>query len=310
MDVVVFGAGSLGSLLGGLLARVHDVTLVGRDPHVSRVREAGLRIGGEVDARVAPGARTAPPASADLVLVTVKTYDTQGAVDALAGGDYGTVCSLQNGLTEERLAAGLDAPVVAGTATYGARLREPGVVDCTGLGRVVVGGLDPGPAPAAERVGHAFRAAGVETLVAGDMPRRRWEKLAVNAGINAVTALIRAENGALAAGDAGVTDDLPAEGADAPRLAREAAHETARVARAEGVRLANREASAAVRRVASATAANRSSMLQDVDAGRRTEIDALNGGVVERATEHGIDVPTNRTLTRLVRAWERGVGVR
>jgi 2-dehydropantoate 2-reductase len=304
MDIVVFGAGGLGSLLGGLLARVHDVTLVGRDPHASRVHEAGLRIAGAVDARVGPDGRTATPESADLVLVTVKTYDTGAAVDALAGGDYGAVCSLQNGLTEERLAAGLDAPVVAGTATYGARLREPGVVDCTGAGRVVVGGLDGGPDPVAERVGHAFRAADLDPLVASDMPRRRWEKLAVNAGINAVTALARVENGAL------VGEDPLVEGEDAARIAREAARETARVARTEGVRLANRQVRAAVRRVASSTAANRSSMLQDVEAGRRTEIDALNGAVVERAAEHGIETPTNRTLTRLVRAWERGAGVR
>ncbi|MFC4359846.1 ketopantoate reductase family protein [Halobium salinum] len=303
MDIVVFGAGSLGSLLGGLLARAHDVTLVGRDPHVSTVRKDGLRIEGEVEADVDPDADTTAPESADLVLVTVKSYDTAAAVEALADGDYGAVCSLQNGLTEERLAE-LDAPVVAGTASYGARLRESGLVDCTGVGRVVVGGLDRGPDPVAERVGRAFRAADVRTLVASDMPRRRWEKLAVNAGINATTALCRVENGALVGGDP------PGKGENAPRLAREAAHETARVARAEGVPLSNRQARAAVERVASATATNRSSMLQDVESRSRTEVDALNGAVVDRAERHDVGVPTNRTLTRLLRAWERGAGVR
>ncbi|QCJ46873.1 ketopantoate reductase family protein [Haloprofundus sp. MHR1] len=298
MDVVVFGAGSLGSLVGGLLARAHDVTLVARDPHASRVRESGLRISGAVETRTEPHATTdGTGLSADLALVTVKAFDTADAAAALATGKFDAVLSLQNGLTEETLRKRLDAPVLAGTATYGARLREPGHVECTGVGRLVLGSLDGGPDPLAERVGRAFRAADIETLVATDMPRRRWTKLAVNAGINAVTALARVENGALADGDA----------AD---VARAAARETARLARAEGVSVPNRRALAALGRVVDATAENRSSMLQDVDADRRTEVDAISGEVVARAERHRLDVPTNRTLAALLRAWEAGRGLR
>ncbi|KTG07925.1 2-dehydropantoate 2-reductase [Haloprofundus marisrubri] len=298
MDVVVFGAGSLGSLVGGLLARAHDVTLVARDPHASRVRESGLRVSGAVETHTTPDATTdGANLSADLALVTVKAFDTAEAANTLATGEFGAVLSLQNGLTEEILTDELDAPVLAGTATYGARLLEPGHVDCTGVGRIVLGSLDGGPDPVAERVGRAFRAAGLETLVATDMPRRRWTKLAVNAGINAVTALSRVENGALTDGDAA-------------ELAHAAARETARVARAEGVSLPNRRARTALSRVVDATADNRSSMLQDIDAGRRTEVDAISGEVVARAERHRLDVPTNRTLAALLRAWEAGRGLR
>lgn len=320
MEVVVFGAGSLGSLVGGLLSRAHDVTLVGRVPHVRRVREAGLRVvgppgvafaarrgaaGGRADANgddvefvVRPSATTdGDGLSADLVVVTVKAYDTAEAATTLATGTFDAVLSLQNGLTEGTLADALSAPVLAGTATYGARLREPGTVECTGVGRVALGAREGGTDPRAERVGKAFRDAGVRALVAADMPRRRWEKLAVNAGVNAVTALARVENGALADGPA----------AD---VARTAARETARVARAEGVVLPDRAARSALVDVVEATASNHSSMRQDVAAGRRTEVDAIHGVVVERATRHGLDVPTNRTLAALVRAWERGRGVR
>jgi 2-dehydropantoate 2-reductase len=125
------------------------------------------------------------------------------------------------------------------------------------------------------------------------MPWRVWEKLAVNAGINATTALARVENGALVDGPAGA-------------VAREAARETARVARAEGVDLADEAAVAAVERVASATAVNRSSMLQDVEAGRRTEVDAIAGFVAG----HAEPTPVNETTARLLRAWERGQGLR
>ncbi|WP_411964973.1 ketopantoate reductase family protein [Haloferax sp. YSMS24] len=298
MRILVFGAGSLGTLVGGLLAAVHDVTLVGRKRHVARVSKTGLDIVGVESGHVTPTATTTETGhDADLALVTVKSFDTQAAAEALAACDVDAVLSLQNGLTEEILDSHLDVPVLAGTATYGARLVAPGRVECTGIGRVVLGALDGGTSPLAERTGKAFRDADINTLVASNMPRRRWEKLAVNAGINAVTALARVENGALASDEA-------------HDVAHRAARETARVARLEGVNLPNRVAREAIDRVVAQTAANRSSMLQDVEAGKRTEVDAIHGAVVETAAKHGHEVPTNRTLAALLRAWERGEGVR
>ncbi|KAB1197650.1 MULTISPECIES: ketopantoate reductase family protein [Haloferax] len=298
MRILVFGAGSLGTLVGGLLASVHDVTLVGRDRHVARVSKTGLDVVGAESGHVTPTATTTETGhDADLALVTVKSFDTLAAAEALAACDVDAVLSLQNGLTEELLESHLDVPVLAGTVTYGARLVAPGRVECTGVGRVVLGALDGGTSPVAERAGKAFRDANINTLVASDMPRRRWEKLAVNAGINAVTALARVENGALA------TDE-------AHDVAHRAARETARIARLEGVRLPNRVAREAIDRVVEKTAANHSSMLQDVDSGKRTEVDAINGAVVETAVKHQFEVPTNQTLTALLRAWERGKGLR
>ncbi|PSQ42434.1 2-dehydropantoate 2-reductase, partial [Halobacteriales archaeon QS_9_68_42] len=101
MDVVVFGAGNLGSLIGGLLARVHDVTLVGRHPHVRAIREDGLRIEGEITETVRPAARTDAPGSADLAVVCVKTFDTPAAAEALSGTDLEACLSLQNGMGNE-----------------------------------------------------------------------------------------------------------------------------------------------------------------------------------------------------------------
>ncbi|MFB6174338.1 MAG: ketopantoate reductase family protein [Halobacteriales archaeon] len=292
MEVVVVGAGSLGSLLGGLLAREHAVTLVGRDPHVSAVRREGLRVTGAREFAVSPAARTdLGDATADIALVTVKAFDTEGAAATLADADVGAVCSLQNGLgNEERLAAHLDPPILAGVTTFGARLEGPGVVECTGVGDVTVGPHADAPLEAAERAGAAFRAAGTEATVVGDPRPALWEKLAVNAGINPVTALARIENGALADGPAA-------------ELAERAAREVAAVARAEGIDLDGADAVGALRAVVERTAANTSSMRQDVEAGRPTEIDALNGAVAERAPE-GVDTPVNATLAALVRARE------
>ncbi|SEH49953.1 ketopantoate reductase [Halopenitus malekzadehii] len=298
MRILVFGAGSLGSLVGGLLARTHDVTLVGRDPHMCRVREDGLRIEGAIEAHTRPRALTDGTGErADLAVVTTKAGDTDAAARVLATGRYDTVVSLQNGLTEERLLAALDTRILAGTATYGARLVAPGRVECTGVGEVTVGALSGGQDPAAERVASAFRAAGITAASAADMPRRRFRKLAVNAGINGPTALADVDNAAVAAGPAS-------------EVAREAACEVAVVARAEGVDLSNGDALAALERVADATAANHSSMRQDRAAERSTEVDAIYGAAIDRGETHGVETPTCRTIAALVRAWERERGLR
>jgi 2-dehydropantoate 2-reductase len=311
MDIVIFGAGSLGSLVGGLLAHQprdgangpaaakptrgsgHHVTLVGRDPHVTAVRESGLRVTGKVDVTVHPDAGTTVPASADLAVVTVKAFDTTEAAESLARVDLRGCLSLQNGMgNEERLAERLECPVLAGTCTYGAMTPEPGVVTCTGVGEVVLGPRRGGTARFAEEVGQAFETAGLVTTVAEDMPRRLWEKLAVNAGINATTALAQVQNGALLEGPG-------------REVAHTAAREVAALARREGVDLAPETAEAAVERVAEATAANISSMRQDVLAERRTEVDAISGYVADRASEVGVDTPVNATMAGLLRAWER-----
>lgn len=298
MNIVVFGAGSLGSLVGGLLATEHDVTLVGRDPHIRAIRENGLEISGDIETSVRPTARVEPPESAELAVVCVKAFDTEAAAKALSSCDIDTCLSLQNGLgNEEILAERLAASVLAGTCTYGAIQQSPGEIRCTGIGRVVVGPIHGGSSATGDRVGAALERAGIDTVVADDMPRRLWEKLAVNAGINPVTALARVKNGSVLDGDA-------------KSLAMAAARETASLARREGIELSGEEAVAALSRVANSTAENRSSMLQDVTAERRTEIDSLNGYVVERAENHGIDVPVNRTLLWLVRTWEAKRGLR
>lgn len=288
MEILVFGAGSLGSLVGGLLAREHDVTLVGRESHMSAVRADGLVVEGEIETTVTPDTATSVPADAsvDLAIVTVKSFDTQAATQSLTACSPDSVLSLQNGLgNEQTLSQRLDG-VLAGTCTYGATY-EPGRVRCTGVGEIVLGPPEGGRSDSAERVSRAFAAAGLKTTVDEAMSLRLWEKLAVNAGINATTALARVENGALREHPVSAVADA-------------ATRETAQAARTEGVELSDEQAVAALKRVVDATADNSSSMLQDVRARKRTEIDAINGYVAGYA-----DTPVNTTLTRLLQTWEQ-----
>lgn len=295
MEICVFGAGSLGTLIGGLLAREHSVTLVGREPHVSAVAEDGVKITGKIEETTYPEARTTPPEATELAVLTVKSFDTAVAGRELTDCTLDSVLSLQNGMGNESVLAGmLPCPVLAGTCTYGARRQDPGAVECTGIGDITVGAREGGPSDLAERVAGAFDEAGLVAEHSTEMPRKLWSKLAVNAGINATTALARIPNGSLL------------DGPSRP-VAEGAARETAKVARENGVELSEEAACSRVIEVATATAENTSSMQQDMRRESRTEIDAINGYVVEQADS---PVPINETLTGVVRAWEQNRGLR
>lgn len=300
-EVVVFGAGSLGSLVGGALAREHDVTLVGRDPHVTAVRDSGPRVEGAFDAVTTPTI-DGTGLSGDVALVAVKAFDTPEAADALATGSFDAVCSLQNGMgNEETLAARVDCEVLAAVATCGAILRDPGVVECTGRGEVVVGTADGGASAVADRLAKAFESVEFDAAAAADMPRRLWTKLAVKrrrqrrdrARSRRQRRRPRRERQRAGA------NRRPPGRASSARPRREALEpRSRRTARSRRGR--NR-----VERLLDA---------QDVEAGRRTEVDAINGYVVDAArearSELDVDAPTNRVLTQLLRACETGAGVR
>lgn len=153
MDILVFGAGSL---IGGLLAREHDVTLVGREPQTTAVRDRGVTVEGAIEATVTPDARTTVPTEEiDLAVVTVKSFDTPQAARSLGACSPHSVLSLQNGLGNERLLSEHLDGVLAGTCTYVATAK-PGRVRCTGVGEIVLGPPGGGRSERADRVVDAF----------------------------------------------------------------------------------------------------------------------------------------------------------
>lgn len=303
MRVVLLGAGSLGSLFGGLLAAADaDVTLLGRDgDHLDAVAADGLRLtppdGRTETVRVETATDPAAASEADLLVVCVKSYDTDEAMREVAPHLDGTdVLTLQNGLgNAETIAEHVPRErVIAGTTTHGASLEDPGHVRHAGTGDTTVGRYFTPNDDRVERVAALLTEAGVETTVTDDPERTVWTKVLVNAGINAATALARVPNGVLL------------EGAAGERLLRRAVEEGASVARADGVDVSDDVVEQA-RQVATRTATNRSSMWQDVERGTRTEIESLNGELARLAEKHGVDAPVNETLADLVRlAGKRG----
>lgn len=296
-SVVVFGAGAVGSWLGALLhAGGHDVTLVGREAHVAVVNARGLEVSGKTTLHARPRAVTRPEARPpDVLLVTVKAYDTRRAAQEARAlvGPRTAVVSVQNGLGNvEALAdAFTDRQVFAAVTTHGVTFVEPGHVRHAGVGYFRVGSPFNEHARAEELTG-LFRGVLPDAEHSPRIVGELWAKVVVNAAINPLTAITGLRNGALL--------EVPA----LRDLMQRAAEEAVDVARAEGAPLPEDDLAMRARRVAELTAQNKSSMLQDVERGRPTEIDAICGEVVERGLRRGVDAPVNLALRALVKGIE------
>ena len=295
MRILVVGAGAMGSFLGGLLAKRNDVTLVSRRPHADAIRRSGLRITGKshiiAHPRVTTTLRDAP--RADLVLIATKSYDTEAAVDSVRRlGRRALFVTLQNGLDNPATIARRARRVVAGTTGIGVTFLRPGDVRHAGVGDTVVGAYAGATTDDAVLIRDLLIEAGVPTEVSRDIHRDLWAKVIVNCAINPLTAITHLKNGSIAR---------------IPWLAEAAAsvcRECAAVARAAGIGIADDEAIRRTITVARRTRENRSSMLQDVESRRRTEIDAINGAVVREAARRTVPAPINAALHALVRGIE------
>lgn len=297
MKVVVLGAGAVGSWLGAALSTKHDVTLVGRDPHMEAIRQGALVVEGKTTLVAKPHAVTSLKAAPvpDLLVVTTKAYQTASAArEAEAANVVGPrtrVLTLQNGLgNAEALHARFGDRVLVGVTSHGVTYVGPGHVRHAGQGYLRIG--SPWGAPVDDVVA-AFVEAGLNAEKVHDVWPEVWAKVAVNVAINPTTAITGLPNGALL------------RDRDLAELMDKAAEEAAAVAEAAGVALPPEDLAVRAREVASRTAENKSSMLQDVERGRRTEVDALCGEVVRLGREHGVPTPVNATLLALVHGIER-----
>ena len=298
MKIVIVGAGALGSLFGGLLARA-GVTVWLYNPsnvaHVHAIQRDGLCI--ECDAElitVAVPATTTPEAlaDADLVGIFVKAHQTARAMAQIAPklNRRAWVLSLQNGvgMEEEILKFVPGDRFLRGVTAQGATLVGPGRVRWAGVGPTKLGRWQGSITPEITELIALLQSAGIDTEYSDQVERLLWEKIIINCAINPVTALFDQPNGSI------VEDPQLRE------LARAIVCETVRVARAHGVTLSDEEAIERVETVARKTAQNISSMLQDVRRGRPTEIEYINGAVVREGQRLGIPTPLNLLLTQLI----------
>jgi 2-dehydropantoate 2-reductase len=303
--VAVLGAGAVGCFYGAMLARAgHRVTLIGRPAHVEAIREGGLRFESkEFDARIRLDASTQPDAvrGARLVLVCVKSSDSERAAAEIAPflERDAIVANLQNGVDNaERIEAVIKRPVIPAVVYVATEMAGPGHLKHHGRGELVIGALEAAPVPQAdlERVQRWFADAGVKVTISDNVAGELWGKLVVNCAYNAISAISQLPYGRMIGG-AGVREVM-----------RDVVAETLAVARASGVRTTP-ELPDNVYRIAEWMPTQYSSTAQDLQRGRPTEIDHLNGFVVRRGEALGVPVPANRVLFALVKLIEsRGSG--
>jgi len=288
--IQVVGAGALGCLLAAMVSRSHPVSIVARPSTAARLRgQGGIRVHG-LQAGLYPVdvmETFDPTPDPTVVVVAVKAYDLESALRSLAPrlGPAHLVVVLQNGLGIRSLASAvLGRAVVRGVTFLAANRPRLGEVEYNAAGKTYF--------PASEEVVGLWNAAGLPVQAVEDVRTYVWRKLAINAVINPLTALLGVENGALAR---------------IPLATRLLVEELVPVAVAAGISLDIDETYDKVVASIHQTGHNVSSMLQDVRARRPTEIDWINGALVRIASEHGIPVAGHRLLVDLLHGLEQRV---
>jgi 2-dehydropantoate 2-reductase len=296
MKVTVVGAGAMGSLFGGLLAEsgVEVCLLDIREEHVRAINGKGLHVEGngkERKIRVRAFTTLHDIPETELAVLFVKSMHTFKAAQTAKAliGENGYVLTLQNGMgnVEQIAEVVASSKIIAGTTSHGATLLGPGKIRHAGKGPTAMGFWYDGDSVVLEKVAELFNGADIQTTVSDTIREVVWDKLLVNVGINAITGLTGIKNGQLL--------DLPIT----KSLSQAAVEEAVALAEAKGIRVRDAVVDY-VFNIAAMTAANRSSMGQDVDHRRRTEIDAINGFVVRESRKLGMEAPVNRTLTALI----------
>lgn len=288
----------MGCLFGGLLTEAgQEVCLFDTwQEHVAMLNREGLTIVREGKERIVQVKAYTDPTrikQTDLAIIFVKHGQTHQAAETALTlcGDHGYILTLQNGMGNAEIIAGLVGPgrVICGTTAQGAMLLGPGRIQHSGTGETLLGSWDHSTPEILNELAGVFTAAGMPTAAVDNIAPVLWSKLFANVGINAITALTNIRNGQL----------LDME--STRQLVEAVVKEAIMVAKALNIAVAE-DALEHVFAIARATASNRSSMGQDIDAGRVTEIEAINGYIVRRASELDLPVPVNATLTRLIMA--------
>jgi 2-dehydropantoate 2-reductase len=301
--VAVVGAGAVGGYFGGMLARAGArVTLIGRPAHVDVWRRDGLfvdSINFQESVSVEASTDLAASGDADLVLFSVKSLDTEETARQLARHVKGDalIVSLQNGVDNvERIRSAAALDPIAAVVYVASSMPAAGRITHDARGDLLIGDRPGRPGPPREtaiaRVSSWFEAAGVPCRVSPDIDADLWTKLITNAALNAISAVVRAPYGDIVA--------IP----ESRETVRQLVEECVAVARADGVSLPDVDFVEMVWRFAEKVARVYSSTAQDLERGKRTEIDALNGFVVRRGARLGVRTPVNQSLLALVKLRE------
>jgi len=302
-EIAVVGAGAVGCFFGGRLAQAgYSVTLIGRPSHVDAINRDGLWVDsqdfcGAIPVRASVSVSDA--ARADLILLAVKSTDTVAAAQTLSPvlRPDTLILSLQNGVDNcARLRPYIAQAAFPAVVYVAVGMQGPGRVKHFGRGELVIGDPESSASSPAEdslrAIAGVFESAGMPCAVSPEIKHALWKKFLVNCTYNGISALGQIPYGEMVR--------LP----QIQSLIEALTEEFIQVAQAEGVDLSREEAALANQSIAQTMPGQRSSTAQDLARGKPTEIDYLNGVIVEIAHRHGISVPTHRAIHGLVKMLE------
>ena len=305
MKIAMMGSGGVGGFFGGRLAHAgYDVSFIARGKHLETMRRHGLTIENEPqgDIRIPRVHATEHPASlgpVDLVILSVKLWDTEDAARAIApivGPDTG-VLSLQNGVVKDdilRAAFGADR-VMGGVGYVATHISNPGVIHQTGtMQRIVVGEYDGRKSERAAFLHEALLKAGVKAELSDDIRRSIWEKYVFLVGLSGTTTATRTTLGPIRAN------------ARSRAFLLDMMREVVAVGRALGVALPEDFADNRLAFADTLPADMTSSMHHDLERGNRLEVDWLSGGVVDMGAKAGVATPANRAVQALLAVHAQG----
>ena len=288
MNIIVLGAGAIGSLYGAKLSKLNDVTLVARQKHINKINNDGLKIVG-IEENVYKLKATAKIENIEnntLILLTTKVHDNKKAIDPikdLIKKDTIILC-MQNGLYSENIVkdiVGDRCLVLRGITNVGATFLEPGKVQFSNLSSTKIENSN-----ISEELAENFDKCGLRCSVSENIKQDIWKKLILNCVLNPVSAILRVENGKIADERLNTLKKLIVD-------------ECLKVAEKDDVRF-DIDFVKIINDVIK-DSRNLSSMHQDVLKGKKTEIDYLNGAVVELGKKYGIKCPVNEALVVIVK---------
>lgn len=304
MRIAVMGAGGTGGYFGAILARAgEDVTLIARGAHLEAICTQGLtvksRLAGDFTLPVKATGDPGEVGPVELVLFCVKAYDTPTAAEQirpLVGQDT-VILSVQNGIDNaEQIGRVVGRESVIGAVAYVSSVIEaPGIIaQRAGPGKIAFGELAGGTSPRTERLQSTFQRAGIVAELSPDMPITLWDKFLFICAINGITALTRLPIGPTLA--------CPETSA----LYRGTMEEVEAVARASGITLPDECVDKAFAFTTRLESSMRGSMYYDLAAGRRMELEALNGTAVRLGHERGIPTPLNFAIYAALKPFADG----
>jgi 2-dehydropantoate 2-reductase len=295
MNILIFGSGAIGSLFGALLSDNSNVILYGRRDHIEAIKKKGLKIKGKTifNKKINAFYNTKNiERDIDLIILTVKSYDTNRSIKIIENiiNKKTIIITLQNGLdnTEKINKQFKNNKIIAGITTHGSIFDKPGKIIHTGIGETVLGEIDGNISKILKRIVKLFNESGIKTKYSNNIKKEIWIKTIINSSINPLTTIFNCKNGYLY------------ENPILHNIVKKICAESSEVANTEGLNLKSEDMINITNKVINSTYENYSSMLQSYNKNKKTEINSINGKIIEIGKKNNIDTTINKILIFLI----------